>query len=182
MELVGGTDLARTLWDRGNPRACRWMTCCPGFVTLAAALQYLHEQHVVHADVKPRNLVRDGRRVVLVDFGLAGAANLEHAGARGGTPLFMAPEVFAGDTPSARSDVFGIAATAWTLLTGSPPVYGETRTLGRPRRPRVRDRGTAPRRPGVPTRRTGLNPAARFSVRRSVRQSSLGQGDLAGSQ
>jgi hypothetical protein len=127
MELVGGTDLARTLWDRGNP-GLPLEDVLPWVRDACGALQYLHEQHVVHADVKPRNLVRDGKRVVLVDFGLAGAEQ-EHSAARGGTPMFMAPEVFAGDTPSARSDVFGIAATAWTLLTGSPPVYGETRTL-----------------------------------------------------
>ena len=46
-----------------------------------------------------------------------------------GTPKFMAPEVFAGGVVSPRSDVFGLAATLWTLLVGKPPVYGERRML-----------------------------------------------------
>jgi hypothetical protein len=41
----------------------------------------------------------------------------------------MAPEVFAGGTVSARSDVFSLAATLWTLLTGKPPVYGDPTPL-----------------------------------------------------
>jgi putative methionine-R-sulfoxide reductase with GAF domain len=41
----------------------------------------------------------------------------------------MAPEVFAGGTVSARSDVFSLAATLWTLLTGKPPVYGDPTSL-----------------------------------------------------
>src|SRR5439155_17189580 len=46
-----------------------------------------------------------------------------------GTPRYMAPEVFAGGTVSARSDVFSLAATLWTLLTGKPPVYGDPTPL-----------------------------------------------------
>jgi hypothetical protein len=93
------------------------------------ALQYLHDQQIVHGDVKPRNLVRGRERVVLVDFGLATRLAGDTYSARGGTPRFMAPEVFAGEPASPRSDVFGIAASAWNLITGSPPAYGEDRTL-----------------------------------------------------
>ena len=46
-----------------------------------------------------------------------------------GTPRFMAPEVFAGGTVSPRSDVFGLAATLWTLIAGKPPVYAEPTKL-----------------------------------------------------
>jgi tRNA A-37 threonylcarbamoyl transferase component Bud32 len=128
MELVEGTDLARLLWDRGNPgmpvdEVLPWVRDACG------ALQYLHDQQVVHADVKPRNLIRDRARVVLVDFGLAGRQLTAGATSFGGTPMFMAPEVFAGELPSPRSDVFGVAATAWTLIAGTPPVYGEDRSL-----------------------------------------------------
>ena len=41
----------------------------------------------------------------------------------------MAPEVFAGGNVSPRSDVFGLAATAWTLLVGKPPVYADPTKL-----------------------------------------------------
>lgn len=128
MPLVEGTDLARTLWDRGTPGlpvqdVLQWVG------QVCEALQYLHDQQIVHGDVKPRNLVRGRERVVLVDFGLATRLDGGVTTARGGTPRFIAPEVFAGDAASPRSDVFGVAASAWDLITGSPPAYGEDRTL-----------------------------------------------------
>jgi hypothetical protein len=128
MRLVDGTDLARVLWDQGTPGipvrdVLRWVG------QVCEALQYLHDRQIIHGDVKPRNLVRGRERVVLVDFGLATQLGGDIATASGGTPRFIAPEVFAGDAASTRSDVFGIAATAWDLITGSPPAYGEDRTL-----------------------------------------------------
>jgi eukaryotic-like serine/threonine-protein kinase len=128
MRLVDGTDLGRLLWDRGTPGlpvpdVLRWIG------DACEALQYLHNQQIVHGDVKPRNLVLGRERVVLVDFGLATRLARDSDSARGGTPRFMAPEVYGGEPASSRSDVFGIAASAWNLITGSPPAYGEDRTL-----------------------------------------------------
>jgi hypothetical protein len=66
--------------------------------------------------------------VVLVDFGVARTigAEEEQGTIAVGTPRYMAPEVFAGGTVSAASDIFSLAATMWTLLIGSPPRYGDT--------------------------------------------------------
>ena len=90
----------------------------------------MHEQQIVHRDVKPQNLILGEEGVVLVDFGIATEIDEEDHGTVGiGTPKFMAPEVFAGGVVSPRSDVFGLAATLWTLLVGKPPVYGERRKL-----------------------------------------------------
>src|SRR4051794_39332137 len=134
MEMIKGKDLGELLKANGNPglpiedaieytrQACE-------------ALQYVHDQQIVHRDVKPANLIdapdKDG--VVLVDFGVArqmGEEEQVDAGTVGiGTPRFMAPEVFAGGTVSPRSDVFSLAATLWTLLTGKPPVYGDATPL-----------------------------------------------------
>ncbi len=128
MSLVDGTDLARVLWDQGAPGlpvrdVLHWIG------QVCEALQYMHDQQIVHGDVKPRNLVRGPERVVVVDLGVASRLDGELAIARGGTPRYMAPEVFAGEAVSPRSDVFGIAASAWDLITGSPPAYGEDRSL-----------------------------------------------------
>jgi hypothetical protein len=88
------------------------------------ALQYVHEQQIVHRDVKPQNLILGEDGIVLVEL------DDEAPGTVGiGTPKFMAPEVFAGGAVSPRSDVFGLAATLWTLLVGKPPVYGERKKL-----------------------------------------------------
>jgi hypothetical protein len=135
MEMIKGHDLGGILKQNGNPgvpigdaieytrQACE-------------ALQYVHEQQIVHRDVKPANLIdapdKDG--IVLVDFGVARLLGDEEEIDQGtvgiGTPRFMAPEVFAGGTVSPRSDVFSLAATLWTLLTGKPPVYGDPTPLG----------------------------------------------------
>ena len=86
----------------------------------AEALTVLHQHGVVHGDVKPANLILDRYgRVVLVDLGSSSVPM--HEGPRGGTPGFRAPEIAGGAPADRSSDVFSLAATAFTLLTGSAP-------------------------------------------------------------
>ena len=91
----------------------------------------MHDQQIVHRDVKPQNLILSEHGVVLVDFGIARLLDeVEAQGTVGiGTPRFMAPEVFAGGNVSARTDVFSVAATLWTLIAGRPPVYADPTKL-----------------------------------------------------
>jgi putative methionine-R-sulfoxide reductase with GAF domain len=129
MELVEGPDLGDVLRDRGAPglpaeEVVRHVR------EAGEALRYVHEQQIVHRDVKPRNLIAGAEGTVLVDFGIARQMDEGDAGTIGiGTPRFIAPEVLAGGRASPRSDVFSLAATAWTLLTGVPPVYGDDTPL-----------------------------------------------------
>ena len=87
----------------------------------------MHDQQIVHRDVKPQNMILADNGVVLVDFGVARAIGSdETVGTIAvGTPRYMAPEVFAGGTVSPASDVFSLAATLWTLTVGQPPRYGD---------------------------------------------------------
>jgi hypothetical protein len=90
----------------------------------------VHEQNVVHRDVKPHNLILGEQGIVLVDFGIAREHAPGDAGTRAiGTPLYMAPEVLVGEEISPRSDVYGLAATVWALLTGKPPSYDDPTPL-----------------------------------------------------
>src|SRR5918997_4939992 len=129
--IVAGTDVAirRMLDERGDPGLP--VEEVLNFARESCeALQYVHEQQIVHRDVKPQNLICGEEGVVLVDFGVATQLNATDTGTVGvGTPRFMAPEVFAGGVVSPRSDVFSLGATVWNLLTGSAPVYADDTKL-----------------------------------------------------
>ena len=128
MELVRGPSLARVLDQRGPLPVAEALEYVR---QLCEALAYVHAQQVVHRDVKPANVILGERGVVLVDFGIARDMRGGGGGATGaiGTPGFMAPEVLAGGAVSPRTDVFGLAATLWTLVVGKPPRFLEPTLL-----------------------------------------------------
>ena len=121
MDWVDGTDLARLLQDRGRP-GLPPSSILAYLSDAAEALTHLHSLHpaVIHGDVKPANLIlTTGGRVKLVDFGMSSAPNALRR--RSGTPGYRAPELAAGGPPSRAGDIYALAATAFALLTGSPP-------------------------------------------------------------
>jgi hypothetical protein len=100
---------------------------------LAAILVRVHGQGVLHLDLKPANVLIDGSgRPRLIDFGLAWrlhASGLDPAGGPlGGTVAYMAPEQARGDEQriGPRTDVFGLGAVLYELLTGRPPYQGQS--------------------------------------------------------
>lgn len=101
------------------------MTC------LAQALVAVHAVGVLHRDIKPTNVLMEGRAAVLIDFGLAKLADdgrLTQTGFLMGTPGYLAPEILYGDDPTPASDVHAWAATIAFAATGRPP-YGTGPTL-----------------------------------------------------
>jgi serine/threonine-protein kinase len=134
MEYVAGRSLAARL-ERGVPPAAETLHVagCVG-----AALDHAHGLAVVHRDVKPGNvLLGDDGAVKLGDFGIAQAA-LEPGGldpwAGVGTPSYMAPEQRLGRCAGPRTDVYGLAAVLYEMLTGRAPndEHSPDRSAGTP--------------------------------------------------
>ena len=104
----------------------------------ALAVHAAHAEGIVHRDLKPQNLLVEGERVVVTDFGLAKLAGenlaLSATGHVLGTPAYMSPEQAAGGSRpiDARTDVYGLGATLYDLLAGRPPfVAGEDDDVAR---------------------------------------------------
>src|SRR5579871_2631937 len=113
---------------------------------LADTLEYVHQQGVVHRDVKPENiLIRPDGQVTLTDFGIATRMGshrltLSHLSDAVGTPEYMAPEQVRGERSDARTDVYALGVVLYELLTGEVPHSTEAAPENRTDPPLVRAR------------------------------------------
>ncbi len=99
---------------------------------ILAALGHAHSHGVVHRDMKPANLiVLDDGRVKIADFGIARVekSELTQAGTVMGTPAYMSPEQFMGQTVDGRSDLFSCGVILYQFLTGEKPFTGNNTTI-----------------------------------------------------
>lgn len=94
---------------------------------IGEALQFAHQEHVIHCDLKPENVLFNAQQNALVaDFDIARITKTVHTSVTslGGTPTYMAPEQFRGKAYS-ESDQYSLACMAYEMLTGQRPFQGQ---------------------------------------------------------
>ena len=129
MSLIEGGSLADRLGRfRNDPRAAARL-----MADVAGAVQHAHERGILHRDLKPSNILVDRDvRPHVTDFGLArrigSESTLTGSGAILGSPSYMAPEQAGGRTKeiTTATDVYGLGAILYALLTGRPPFRGDS--------------------------------------------------------
>lgn len=139
MPFIQDGSLAIWLRQRNNSRAPLLSAQDAAYIVQQAAdaLQYAHDQQIIHRDVKPSNfLIRQNQEnpnrpyLLLADFGLAklSDASLSKSLTVGGTPPYMAPEQWRG-YPVPATDQYMLAVMAYELLTGRTPFRGSLEQL-----------------------------------------------------
>ncbi|MFG0262924.1 MAG: protein kinase [Novipirellula sp. JB048] len=133
MERLAGPDLSVDVRLNGP---LTWQDSLEVILQAARALEHAHQRGLIHRDVKPGNLLRDGkRRIKVTDLGLATLVNERHVASVedfqtggqmvAGTTDFMAPEQARSlASATALSDIYGLGATWFYLLTGRSRVRG----------------------------------------------------------
>jgi pimeloyl-ACP methyl ester carboxylesterase/hemoglobin-like flavoprotein len=122
-ELVSGHSLETVLG------ALPWQQVLTVGLEMARGLEAAHDAGVLHRDLKPANVMRNQAGVVkLIDFGLAKRLDaheppITSPGTLVGTPRYLAPELWKGESASPRSDIYGLGLILWELLAGLP-AYG----------------------------------------------------------
>ncbi|HEV7846951.1 MAG TPA: serine/threonine-protein kinase, partial [Thermoleophilaceae bacterium] len=128
MRFVRGTDLAALLLQRGPLPVEETLSILD---QVATALDAAHAAGLVHRDVKPANVMIEGQRCYLADFGLTKRASsnsmqLTQAGQFLGTVDYVAPEQIEGGDLDGRADVYALGCVLFECLTGSRPYPRES--------------------------------------------------------
>jgi serine/threonine-protein kinase len=127
MEYLKGPTLQSEIQARGPLPTARVLRILG---QLAGALDYAHEQGLVHRDVKPANIIiGDCDHVTLTDFGLvkaARASKITSEGAAMGTLRYMSPEQAMGRELDSRADIYSLGVVVYEMLVGETPFTGTT--------------------------------------------------------
>ncbi|MBX3066788.1 MAG: serine/threonine protein kinase [Anaerolineae bacterium] len=126
MEFIDGQDLKKIIRASAPFSVERALHVA---IQICAGIGYAHRAGLVHADVKPQNILITGNDTVKVtDFGIAQALsvaqNMERQSVVWGSPHYFAPEQATGEPPNTASDVYAIGIVTFEMLTGRLPYSG----------------------------------------------------------
>ena len=151
LEYVEGPTLAEVLPQRLPFEFCAWIV-----KEVAQALSAVHREGILHRDVKPRNIFISWEgEVKLGDLGLAIVAD-EVGLSLAGTPAYLSPEIVLGQKISASSDLFGLGAVFYEMLTTAPPFADHTTSATLHRIANLEPTPISKLRPEVPTELAAL--------------------------
>ncbi|MFQ5824730.1 MAG: protein kinase [bacterium] len=126
MEYLQGEDLKFLLETQGKFEILRTIRIIS---QICNALNYAHQNGIVHCDIKPSNIILiDNDKVKVADFGIAKLpqfGTLTQTGNIIGTPFYMSPEQIAGKKVDGRSDIFSVGVLLYEMLTGIRPFDGD---------------------------------------------------------
>jgi serine/threonine protein kinase len=131
MEFIEGPTLKEELRERSLPgKAFTLPEIARIFGALGSAIDYAHEQGMVHHDLKPANIMFTAQgQTVLTDFGIAkivGGSTQTVTGAVYGTPTYMSPEQGQGQRGDERSDIYSLGIILFEVVTGQVPYDEDT--------------------------------------------------------
>ncbi len=124
MEFVDGTTLKHVVDKKERFELAEIVRIMEA---LMAGLQFSHDRGVVHRDIKPANvMLTKAGEVKIADFGIARieSSSMTQAGTMLGTPSYMSPEQFMGQTVDSRTDIYSSGVMLYQLLTGEKPFEG----------------------------------------------------------
>ena len=136
MECVEGEDLRRWIRREKKDGKLTLEKILPLIRQVADALDYAHEQKIIHRDIKPGNIMVDSAgHVKVLDFGLAAQihtsmtrVSMAYHGTSG-TATYMAPEQWRGQAQGAAADQYALAAMTYEMLAGHLPFEGSDPTI-----------------------------------------------------
>jgi Protein kinase domain len=170
MELVEGEPLNKMLFEQ---KRLSVRMACEIALQVAEALHYIHQNNVVHCDIKTENILvgedASGKRrklhIKLLDFGLARSMTASRTTSTlSGTPHYVAPERIRGEPATPASDVYGLGILLYEMLTGRVPWDGAVENILQ---------GHLEQEPVPPSQLidTGLDPAVEALILRALAKS-----------